>query len=711
MLRWKSSLKPTDGGGGGVSLPSDVLLYVPFTDADGSTGADGYVKSSGGHTLTSDVFARSGNAVINTDQTKMTGSSTAAYNPAGANSDGWELDSTISAGLEVGSASPLSIQFWFYCSNDGSGSSARLLGWDGWHTSGTGIEFETLGTDYDRFIFYEHTGATTSRRSIGDHVLNANAWNHIYWAFQPSGSSYLGINGTVTEASGSYITNFAPTVDLNLLKTPANADDSVKGYVQEFIVKNTVPYTANFTPSTTPLVSSGGSTFPSTSLVAFYKLDESSGADAADSSGNGYDFSDNGTVASTTGSIGGETVNVRTLDRPAGKYFSLADDANFDVGDGEDFTISFWAKLSSSMGNYDTGGIFSKRHNVLASDAGYQICLRKVNSTTYVRYNAVCDGTTTLGDSNTDTGIATDAWAHYMMVFTADATLITYVNNAQYSSVDVSSVTGSLANAKDNYIGQLAYNNNGSIIADVTHLGFWKKALDSSERTALYNGGKVLAPSSGGGGSTAITLETSAATTGINYSGATTINVNIPAVSANDILILYSATYDAADATSSPPSGWTKIREQDCSSIYGSTIAVYWKRASGSAIATTETWTSFYSANEAYYVWVGAYSGCVTSTSPIDVDAGGTASYASSVATSFTTTVDNAMVVSMIGVYDSATTWSPDGEIVDVEFNSGLNAHASISESIESSAGSKTVTGTFGGSGRSSIVSVALKPA
>ena len=259
MLRWKSSLKPTSGGGGGASLASDVLLYVPFTDADGSTTADGYVKSGGTHPLTSDVFTRSGNAVINTDQTKMTGSSTAAYNPAGANSDGWELDSTISSGLEVGSSSPLSIQFWFYCSNDGSGSSARLLGWDGWHTSGSGIEFETLSTDYDRFIFYEHTGATTSRRSIGDHVLNANAWNHIYWAFQPSGSSYLGINGTVTEASGSYITNFAPTVDLNLLKTPGNADDAVKGYVQEFIVKNTVPYTANFTPSTTPLVSSGGS--------------------------------------------------------------------------------------------------------------------------------------------------------------------------------------------------------------------------------------------------------------------------------------------------------------------------------------------------------------------------------------------------------------------------------------------------------------------
>ena len=236
------------------------------------------------------------------------------------------------------------------------------------------------------------------------------------------------------------------------------------------------------------------SSFPSTNLVAFYKLDESSGADALDSSGNGYTFSDNGTVASTTGTIGGETVNVRSLDRPAGKYFSLADTAAFDVNDGEDFTISFWAKLSSSMGNFNTGGVFSKRNAVGASDAGYSIDLRRVNSDVYIRYNGVSDGTTTVGDTNADTGIATDTFAHYMMVFTADATLITYVNNAQYSSVDASSVTGSLANSMPNYIGQRAYNSQGDIIADVTHVGFWKKALDATERTALYNSGKVLAP-------------------------------------------------------------------------------------------------------------------------------------------------------------------------------------------------------------------------
>lgn len=238
---------------------------------------------------------------------------------------------------------------------------------------------------------------------------------------------------------------------------------------------------------------SSGTDFPTTNLVAFYKLDESSG-DALDYSGNGRTFTDNGTVASTTGSIGGETVNVRTLDRDSGKYFSRADDDNLDVGDGESFTISFWGKVSTSIANYTGGGIFSKRNAVGASDAGYSIDLLRNSNNVYIRYNGVSDGSTTVGDTNSDTGIDIGDFAHYMMVFTADATVITYVNNAQYSSVDASSVTGSLANTMPSYIGQRAYNSTGSALADVTHIGFWKKALTSTERAAVYNSGTVFAP-------------------------------------------------------------------------------------------------------------------------------------------------------------------------------------------------------------------------
>jgi hypothetical protein len=233
------------------SISTDVLLYSPFDDSNNNTTARAYVKGTG---LVSNAWSAQGNAIISTGQTNISGTSTSGYNPAGQKADGWKLDGTISTGLEVGSASPLSIEFWFYNSNALSGSYARLVSWGGYHVSGTGIEFETSSGNAASVRFYEFTGSGGNRRSIGHNKsITANAWNHIYWAFQPSGDSYLGINGVVTSTSGAYINNFAPVVDLHLLKTANDSDDSMKGYIQEVIVRNTVPYTANFTPSTTSL--------------------------------------------------------------------------------------------------------------------------------------------------------------------------------------------------------------------------------------------------------------------------------------------------------------------------------------------------------------------------------------------------------------------------------------------------------------------------
>ena len=206
---------------------------------------------------------------------------------------------------------------------------------------------------------------------------------------------------------------------------------------------------------------------------------------------------------------------------------------------------------------------------------------------------------------------------------------------------------------------------------------------------------------------TGITLETSATTSATSYATPINIDVNIPAVSADDILLLFCTTTNESQPTDSPPSGWTKIDEQDGTSTSGATVAAYWKRASGSASATTETWSAFYPWGESYYIWVGAYSGCVTSVSPVDTDAGNAINYGSSVATSFTTNADNAMVVSMAGSYNKSATWSPSGEIVDTNYSG--SEYVSVNGSIESSAGAKTATVTLSGNTRSTILTVALK--
>lgn len=208
-----------------------------------------------------------------------------------------------------------------------------------------------------------------------------------------------------------------------------------------------------------------------------------------------------------------------------------------------------------------------------------------------------------------------------------------------------------------------------------------------------------------------ITLEDSAVTSGASYSSPTDIDVNIPAVSANDILLLFCTTNDSSSPTDSPPSGWTKIVEKDGASSSHSTVAAYWKRASLSASATTETWSAFFSSSEAYYIWVGAYSGCITGSSPVDAYGTSAVGFSSSWSVDVTTTVSDTMIVTISGSTQSSVTqtWTDGTELIDTAY-AGVAA-VSINEKIEATTGSKTRTVTPSITTSNSMAAVALKPA
>ena len=214
-----------------------------------------------------------------------------------------------------------------------------------------------------------------------------------------------------------------------------------------------------------------------------------------------------------------------------------------------------------------------------------------------------------------------------------------------------------------------------------------------------------------GGGPTSITLEDSAVTTAIDFSSPVNVDVNIPAVSANDILLLFCTTNDYSEPTSSPPAGWTKIAEKDAASTNISTVAAYWKRASSSASATTETWSSFFAQSEVYYVWVGAYSGCVTSGSPVDAYGSSTVSFGTPWSVNVTTTTADTMIVTISGNTNPniTHTWYDGTELIDTAYFSA-NATVSINEKLEATAGSKTRTVTPSVTTGNAMIAVALKP-
>ena len=213
--------------------------------------------------------------------------------------------------------------------------------------------------------------------------------------------------------------------------------------------------------------------------------------------------------------------------------------------------------------------------------------------------------------------------------------------------------------------------------------------------------------------STDITLEDSAVTTAASFSTPTNIDVNIPAVSTDDILLLLVTTNDGSSPTDSPPSDWTKIVEKDGTNTSShSTVAAYWKRASSSAVATTETWSSFFPSGESYYIWVGAYSGCITGESPIDAYGTAAVGFSSSWSVNVTTTVNNTMVVTICGTTQSAVTqtWTDGTELIDTAYP-GSDAAVSINEKLEATSGAKTRASTPSTATSSSMIAVALKPA
>ena len=449
----------------------------------------------------------------------------------------------------------------------------------------------------------------------------------------------------------------------------------------------------------------GGGTNPGTSnLVAWLGMEEGSGTSVADSTSNNNDFTlTNGSWV--TGKVGSYAV------RLDGNDDYMESDANFAVG-ANVCTVSFWMYWTDAGSDekfiYELGNRWWQRNGSIAfswvqNESVFKVSMHDGSGNLEVKFPEPSSG----------------QWVYVTVVHNgpggssnAGEIKLYYDGTAQSSS--------SYSSTKDqaNNIGSTASkffigaNSTGAqeITIDVDTFAVFSDELTQDEITWMYNSGNGRSYSDVSGAAANITLENQVSTTGVAYSGPINIDVNIPAVSANDILLLLCTTNDTSAPTDSPPGGWTKIAEQDGSSAGISTVAAYWKRASGSASATTEEWSAFYPDSEIYYIWVGAYSGCTTSSSPIDAYGTNAQGYSASWSVSVTTTVANTMVVSLMGTRSSGrtVTWADGTELIDTVYQSTASVH--INEKLETSAGSKTRSATPSAADSPTSIAVALKP-
>jgi hypothetical protein len=185
-------------------------------------------------------------------------------------------------------------------------------------------------------------------QAISSLTPTLNVWTHVAMTYNGS-TITLYVNGT-SVASASVTQNASNTT----LKVGANwGSYNLTGYVSNARVSNSVIYSGNFTPSTTPFSAAAGTVFLSCQSNRF--VDNSSNAYAITVTGSPsvQAFSPfNPTAAWSAATYGGSGY----FDG-SGDYLTVASNAAFDFGSG-DFTMEAWVyPTTSSL----TSELFDKR--------------------------------------------------------------------------------------------------------------------------------------------------------------------------------------------------------------------------------------------------------------------------------------------------------------------------------------------------------------
>jgi hypothetical protein len=288
-------------------------------------------------------------------------------------------------------------------------------------------------------IFAGHNSANTSKYNVAfngsfpviqstDSIVY-NAWAHI--ALVRSGSTItLYVNGV---ANGTATSSATVTGTSNnwWIGTAGDAlsTGAFNGYISNLrAVKGTAVYTANFTPSTTPLTAISGTSLLTCQNGSF--KDNSTNAFTVTRNGDTLIQSYNPFYTSTTASNGGSVY----LDG-SGDYLTVPDNPSLNLAGGV-FTLEAWIYPNGNYSDYRT--IITKR--ILGgSTTSYQMYLRQTSG-----YLSFFNGTEYVSSS---TPIA-NAWNHVAAVY--DGTNINlYLNGARVLQ-SATTITNQSANL---YIG------------------------------------------------------------------------------------------------------------------------------------------------------------------------------------------------------------------------------------------------------------------
>jgi hypothetical protein len=253
--------------------------------------------------------------------------------------------------------------------------------------------------------FSYYYGFTTNSAVTSTTALALNQWNHIAMTKTSSGILLFvnGIAQTTTVIVGTPQSSAATPLAIGQYNNTA-----INGYVSNIrIVKGTAVYTANFTPSTTPLTA-----ITNTSLLvrgdtgAFYDL-----------SNNGNSMTSTGTTAVTTQvkKYGAESASYT-----ATAYQTVADAVNLQLSTG-DYTIEAWVYRNAA-------GVL---HSLICKGAAATGWLLQVNSSNQLVFTVTSTAILT-----STTTIAATTWTFVTVTRSGTSTRLFVGGNLEATATD-----------------------------------------------------------------------------------------------------------------------------------------------------------------------------------------------------------------------------------------------------------------------------------
>ena len=208
-----------------------------------------------------------------------------------------------------------------------------------------------------------------------------------------------------------------------------------------------------------------------TDLVSYWDMDEISGT-RYDAHGSN-NLTDNNTVGYDTGIID----NAAAFVAANTEYLSHTDNEGLSLGSDQSFTWAGWFYLSDST---TTGQIIVDKSPVGGAETR-EYRVKVINGELKA---TVGNGTTSIS-LNSD-ALTTTTWYHFALVHDADQDMVRlHINNAVTSTAWTSGTQDTTSDVRLGY--QL--NNSSPLDGNLDQIGFWKRALNTTEIAALYNNG------------------------------------------------------------------------------------------------------------------------------------------------------------------------------------------------------------------------------